>query len=68
MAAKKTVDSVYLRGDDQKLSGEKSLVVRRVMMSLIEGSHYFKTNKEGAQKIVAKYQRSANKAYLDRLL
>ena len=40
-------------------------VVRRVMMSLIEASHYFKTNKEGAQKIVAKYQRSANKAYLD---
>ena len=40
-------------------------VVKRVMMSLIEGSHYFKTNKEGAQKIVAKYQRGANKAYLD---
>ena len=40
-------------------------VVKRVMMALIEGSHYFKTNKEGAQKIVARYQRSANKAYLD---
>src|SRR3970040_1095886 len=40
-------------------------VVRRVMMSLIEASHFFKTNKEGAQKIVAKYQRGANKAYLD---
>ena len=40
-------------------------VVKRVMMSLIEGSHYFKTNKEGALKIVAKYQRGANKAYLD---
>ena len=40
-------------------------VVRRVMMSLIEASHYFKTNKEGAQKVVAKYLRSANKAYLD---
>lgn len=40
-------------------------VVKRVMMSLIEGSHYFKTNKEGALKVVAKYQRSANKAYLD---
>ena len=35
------------------------------MMSLIEGAHYFRTNKEGAQKIVAKYQRTANKAYLD---
>lgn len=40
-------------------------VVRRVMMALIEASHYFKTNKEGAQKIVAKYLRGANKAYLD---
>ena len=40
-------------------------VVKRVMMALIEGSHYFKTNKEGALKIVAKYQRGANKAYLD---
>ena len=40
-------------------------IVKRVMMALIEGSHYFKTNKEGAQKIVAKYQRTANKAYLD---
>ena len=40
-------------------------VVKRVMMSLIEGAHYFKTNKEGTQKIVAKYQRSANQAYLD---
>jgi hypothetical protein len=36
------------------------------MMSLIEGSHYFRTNKEGTQRIVAKYQRGANKAYLDR--
>jgi len=40
-------------------------VVRRVIMSLIEASHYFKTNKEGTQKIVAKYLRGANKAYLD---
>jgi NitT/TauT family transport system substrate-binding protein len=40
-------------------------VVRRVMMSLIEASHYFKTNKEGAQKVVAKYLRGANNAYLD---
>jgi NitT/TauT family transport system substrate-binding protein len=40
-------------------------VIRRVMMALIEASHYFKTNKEGAQKIVAKYLRGANKAYLD---
>jgi hypothetical protein len=35
------------------------------VMALIEASHYFKTNKDGAQKIVAKYLRGANKAYLD---
>jgi len=40
-------------------------VIRRVMMALIEASQYFKTNKEGAQKIIAKYLRGANKAYLD---
>jgi NitT/TauT family transport system substrate-binding protein len=40
-------------------------IVKRVMMALIEGSHYFKTNKEGSQKIIAKYLRGANKAYLD---
>jgi NitT/TauT family transport system substrate-binding protein len=40
-------------------------IVKRVMMSLIESSHYFKTNKAGTQKIVAKYLRAANKAYLD---
>jgi ABC-type nitrate/sulfonate/bicarbonate transport system substrate-binding protein len=40
-------------------------VVKRVVMALIEASHYFKTNKDGAQKIVAKYLRGANKAYLD---
>jgi len=40
-------------------------VVKRVVMSLIEASHYFKTNREGTQKVVAKYLRGANKAYLD---
>jgi NitT/TauT family transport system substrate-binding protein len=40
-------------------------VVKRVVMSLVEASHYFKTNKEGTQRIVAKYLRGANKAYLD---
>src|SRR5919201_2599835 len=39
--------------------------VKRVLMALIEASHYFKTNKEGTQRIVAKYLRGANKAYLD---
>jgi NitT/TauT family transport system substrate-binding protein len=40
-------------------------VVKRVMMSLIEGAHYFKTNKQGTQKIIGKYLRAANKPYLD---
>jgi NitT/TauT family transport system substrate-binding protein len=40
-------------------------VVKRVVMSLIEASHYFKTDKEGTQRIVAKYLRGANKGYLD---
>jgi NitT/TauT family transport system substrate-binding protein len=39
--------------------------VKKVVMALIEASHYFKTNREGTQKIVAKYLRGANKAYLD---
>src|SRR6266478_5658448 len=39
--------------------------VRRVVMGLIEASHFFKTRKEETQKIVAKYLRGANKAYLD---
>jgi vacuolar-type H+-ATPase subunit E/Vma4 len=34
-------------------------------MGLIEATHYFQTNKEGAQKIIAKQLRGANKAYLD---
>jgi ABC-type nitrate/sulfonate/bicarbonate transport system substrate-binding protein len=40
-------------------------VVKRVVMALIEAAHYFKTNKDGTQKIIAKYLRGANKAYLD---
>jgi NitT/TauT family transport system substrate-binding protein len=44
---------------------KKRDVVKRILMALIEASHYFKTNKAGTQKIVAKYQRSANKAYLE---
>jgi hypothetical protein len=34
-------------------------------MALIETAHFFKNNKEVTQKIVAKYLRGANKAYLD---
>jgi NitT/TauT family transport system substrate-binding protein len=39
--------------------------VKKVLMALIEASHYFKTNKEGTQKIISKYLRGANKAYLE---
>ena len=39
--------------------------VKKVIMALIEATHYFKTNKDASQKIVAKYLRGANKAYLD---
>ena len=44
---------------------KKRDTVKKVVMSLIEASHYFKTNREGTQRIVAKYLRGANKAYLD---
>ena len=44
---------------------KKRDVVKKVLMGLIEASHYFKTDKEGTQRIVAKYLRGANKAYLD---
>jgi ABC-type nitrate/sulfonate/bicarbonate transport system substrate-binding protein len=44
---------------------KKRDTVKKVLMGLIEASHYFKTNKEGTQKIVAKYLRGANKAYLE---
>src|SRR3990170_3651202 len=40
-------------------------VVKRAVMALIEASHFFKTNKEASQKIVAKNLSGANKAYLD---
>jgi NitT/TauT family transport system substrate-binding protein len=44
---------------------KKRDTVKKVVMALIEASHYFKTNREGTQRIVAKYLRGANKAYLD---
>jgi NitT/TauT family transport system substrate-binding protein len=40
-------------------------VVKRVVMALIEAGHFFKSNKEATQKIVAKHLRGANQAYLD---
>ena len=44
---------------------KKRDTVKRVLMALIEASHFFKTNKDATQKIVAKYLRGANKTYLD---
>src|SRR5437899_13088569 len=35
------------------------------MMTLIKTAHFIKKNKEATQKIVSKYLRGANKAYLD---
>jgi NitT/TauT family transport system substrate-binding protein len=40
-------------------------VVKRAVMALIEATHYFKTNKEGTQKVIAKQLRGANKDYLE---
>jgi NitT/TauT family transport system substrate-binding protein len=39
--------------------------VKKTVMALIEAAHFFKNNKEATQKIVAKYLRGANQAYLD---
>ena len=39
--------------------------VKKTVMALIEAAHFFKNNKEGTQKIVAKYLRGANQSYLD---
>jgi NitT/TauT family transport system substrate-binding protein len=44
---------------------KKRATVKRVVMALIEATQYFKTNKEGTQKVVAKYLRGANNAYLE---
>jgi NitT/TauT family transport system substrate-binding protein len=40
-------------------------VIKRAVMALIEATHYFKTNKEGTQKLIAKQLPGANKAYLE---
>jgi NitT/TauT family transport system substrate-binding protein len=39
--------------------------VKKVVMALIEAGHFFKNNRERTQKIVGKYLRGANKAYLE---
>jgi NitT/TauT family transport system substrate-binding protein len=52
-------------GTTKSYVAKKRATVKKVLMAMIEASHYFKTNKEGTQKIIAKYLRGANKAYLD---
>jgi NitT/TauT family transport system substrate-binding protein len=44
---------------------KKRDVVKGAVMALIESTHYFKTNKEGTKKIIAKFFPSANAAYLE---
>ena len=39
--------------------------MKKVVMSLIEATHFFKTNKEQAKKIMGKYFPTANSAYLE---
>ncbi|HZA57103.1 MAG TPA: ABC transporter substrate-binding protein [Candidatus Udaeobacter sp.] len=39
--------------------------VKRVLMALIESTHYFKTHKEESKKIIGKYSRQSNPAYLE---
>ena len=38
--------------------------VKRIMMALIEGTHFFKNQKEESKKIFAKYSRQNNEGYL----
>jgi ABC-type nitrate/sulfonate/bicarbonate transport system substrate-binding protein len=44
---------------------KKRDTVKRFVMALIEATHYFKSDKAGTQKIIAKYHASANNAYLE---
>jgi ABC-type nitrate/sulfonate/bicarbonate transport system substrate-binding protein len=39
--------------------------VKRVLMALIEATHFFKTRKEESKKIVSKNSRQTNEAYLE---
>jgi NitT/TauT family transport system substrate-binding protein len=39
--------------------------VKKVLMSLVEATHFFKTQKEQSKKIIAKYSRQDNPAYLE---
>jgi NitT/TauT family transport system substrate-binding protein len=39
--------------------------VKKVLMALIEATHFFKTRKEESKKIVSKYSKQTNEAYLE---
>jgi hypothetical protein len=39
--------------------------VKKVVMAHIEATHFFKTRKEESKKIVSKYSRITNEAYLE---
>jgi ABC-type nitrate/sulfonate/bicarbonate transport system substrate-binding protein len=40
-------------------------IAKRFVTALIEATRYFKTDREGTQKVMAKYHAAANQAYLD---
>jgi len=46
------------------LAGNRS-IVKRIMMALIDATHFFKTQKEESKRIFAKYSRQNNEAYLE---
>ena len=39
--------------------------VKRIVMALIEGTHFFKTRKEESKKLLAKYSKQSNEAFLE---
>jgi NitT/TauT family transport system substrate-binding protein len=39
--------------------------VKRIVMALIEGTHFFKTRKEESKKLLAKYSKQNNEAFLE---
>ena len=46
------------------LAGNRE-IIRRIMMALIEATHFFKTRKDESKKILAKYARQENESYLE---
>ncbi|MBI4523272.1 MAG: ABC transporter substrate-binding protein [Deltaproteobacteria bacterium] len=45
--------------------GTQKDTVRRLLMALIEAAHFFKTRKEESKKILAKYSKQYDEAYLE---